>query len=69
MRRKRNKVRKATTNNKEELEEKIIQKLQNALNYRSEQLETMKEKIREHVILKKLMYKINYCYFFFSLFL
>ena len=42
-------VRKATTNNKEELEEKIIQKLQNALNYRSEQLETMKEKIRDHV--------------------
>ena len=44
-------VRKATTNNKEELEEKIIQKLQNALNYRSEQLEIMKEKIRDHVSL------------------
>jgi hypothetical protein len=43
-----------TTNNKEELEEKIIQKLQNALNSREEQLEKIKEKIREHVSLGSL---------------
>jgi hypothetical protein len=32
-----------------DLEEKIMEKLHNALVYREEQLEKIKEKIREHV--------------------
>jgi hypothetical protein len=54
-------VRKATNTNKEELEEKIIQKLQNALQYREEQLEKIKEKMREHVlfILKSFLFIVN----------
>lgn len=42
-------VREATTNPSTELEEKIIQKHQKALNQRDEQLEKIKEKLREHV--------------------
>lgn len=33
---------------KEELEEKLFQKYQNALKYREEQIEQIREKIREH---------------------
>ena len=42
-------MRKATQNNNTDLEEKIIQKMENALALREEQLEKIKEKIREHV--------------------
>ena len=45
-------VRKATQSNNAELEEKIIQKMENALALREEQLEKIKEKIREHVSLR-----------------
>ena len=48
-------VRKSTATSKDELEEKIIQKLQNALVYREEQLEKLKEKIREHVRNKRIV--------------
>ena len=43
-------VRKATLDNSKdgELEEKIFQKLQNALQLREKQLEELKEKLREH---------------------
>jgi hypothetical protein len=34
---------------KDELEEKIIQKLENACIFREQQIEKMKEKLREHV--------------------
>ena len=33
---------------KEELEEKLMQKYQNALKYREDQIEQIREKIREH---------------------
>ena len=39
----------------EVLQEKIIQKLENACIFREQQIEKMKEKLREHVIISNLI--------------
>ena len=42
-------VRKVTQNEKCELEEKILQKLESACVFREQQIEKMKEKLKQHV--------------------
>jgi len=42
-------VRQASTTSGKELEEKILQKLENAVLFREEQVEKIREKMREHV--------------------
>jgi hypothetical protein len=42
-------VRQAATSSGKDLEEKILQKLENAVLFREEQVEKIREKLREHV--------------------